>query len=132
MAAGDMTDAEFAEKIAGFIVDEDEDTEMSFQVTNQKGYDAALQRKYVRFETASLTPQPWCTFTMLVETEHCNMLGTLHGGCVATVMDVCSSLLMAALARPGFWESMGGVSRNLNVRYLRPVPKGRSIRVHSQ
>lgn len=35
-----------------------------------------------------------------VQEAHCNQLGNIHGGCVATIIDVCSSFALAT------WEGI--------------------------
>lgn len=39
---------------------------------------------------------------------------------------------LGPLARPGFWDFMGGVTRCLNIAYLRAVPIGTTVRLHSE
>lgn len=56
-------------------------------------------------------------------------MGSLHGGCSSTIIDVLTSLLAIAVSRPGVFELGGGVSRNLNLTFLRPVPVHSEIRV---
>lgn len=58
----------------------------------------------------------------------CNRVGTLHGGAAATLIDILSTIALALIARPGYWE-YAGVSRNLNVTYLRPAPLGMKVRI---
>lgn len=60
---------------------------------------------------------------MTVQPEHINGLGNLHGGCAATIFDVCTSLLVHLVASPSFWPN-SGVTRTLNVVCLRPAPRG--------
>ena len=55
-------------------------------------------------------------------------MGNLHGGCAATLIDVLTSTILMGVSRPGVFTS-GGVSRNLKVTYLRPVPEGTEIRL---
>ena len=52
----------------------------------------------------------------------------LHGGCAATLIDVLSTPILLGISEPGKF-SMGGVSRNLRLTYLRPVPMGSEARI---
>lgn len=58
---------------------------------------------------------------------HFNRLGNLHGGCVATLIDICSSF--AILVTTGKPWSLIGISTDLSVAYLRGVPAGEVIRI---
>jgi uncharacterized protein (TIGR00369 family) len=61
------------------------------------------------------------TFRFIVRREHTNGFGNLHGGCNSTLFDFCTSAVLGMINRPGYWLFLG-VSRALNVTYLRPVP----------
>ncbi|KHN94187.1 thioesterase family protein [Metarhizium album ARSEF 1941] len=71
-------------------------------------------------------PAPSVTFAFTCLEEHCNRLGNLHGGAAATLFDLCTTLSLALINRPGFWQFLG-VTRNLNVTYFRPVPVGEEV-----
>lgn len=66
------------------------------------------------------------TFSYTVQPEHCNRLSNLHGGAAATLFDYCTTMPLCLINKPGFW-SMLGVSRNLSVTYLRPIPVGQTV-----
>ncbi|KAL6239272.1 hypothetical protein BDW75DRAFT_236712 [Aspergillus navahoensis] len=83
------------------------------------------------FHSASLSPQPSIIFELTITPKHCNYLGNLHGGCAATLFDVLSSMILLGVSKPGFFE-LGGVSRHLNVTYLRPVPVGTRVKLVSK
>ncbi|KAL4931296.1 PaaI family thioesterase [Aspergillus undulatus] len=82
------------------------------------------------FDSASLTPTPSISFTFTIAPKHCNYLGNLHGGCAATLFDALSSMILLAVSKPGFFQ-LGGVSRHLNVTYLRPVREGEKVRLRA-
>jgi len=39
---------------------------------------------------------------------------------------------LCPVAQPGYWEFMGGVTRSLNISYLKAVPIGITVRLNSK
>ncbi|KAL2208944.1 Thioesterase/thiol ester dehydrase-isomerase [Sarocladium strictum] len=75
---------------------------------------------------------PSVTFHFTVQEGHSNRHGTLHGGCGATLFDYLTTLPLNVIARPGgYWQQLG-VSRNLNVTYLRPVKVGDEVLIETE
>jgi acyl-coenzyme A thioesterase 13 len=76
----------------------------------------------------SATAEPRCTLTMEMDvlSEYRNRMDHMHGGAVALVFDICTTLCTAPVVRQDFWW-FGGVSRKLDVTYLRPVKVGSTI-----
>jgi len=68
------------------------------------------------------------TFIYTVQPEHCNGASNLHGGCAASLFDHLTTMPLCFVKEPPTW-SLLGVSRTLNVTYLRPVPVGSTVRV---
>ncbi|KAF2792965.1 hypothetical protein K505DRAFT_245501, partial [Melanomma pulvis-pyrius CBS 109.77] len=46
--------------------------------------------------------------------------------------DMATTAALCPVAKPGYWEFMGGVTRSLNISYLRAVPIGTTVRLHSK
>ncbi|KAF2159417.1 hypothetical protein M409DRAFT_30167 [Zasmidium cellare ATCC 36951] len=68
------------------------------------------------------------TFALPVVPALCNPMGNMHGGAVATLADMATTMATAPLSQRGFWE-FGGVSRTLSVTYLKPVKVGGVVEV---
>ncbi|KAI0830927.1 HotDog domain-containing protein [Hypoxylon sp. FL0890] len=82
--------------------------------------------------SSSSPPHPSITYKFTVQPIHSNGLGNLHGGCASTIFDVlCRAISFLPILSCEFgmrrWNT--GVSRTLNVTYLRPVPVGSSVHI---
>jgi acyl-coenzyme A thioesterase 13 len=58
------------------------------------------------------------TCSMVVGPEHCNPMGSMHGGCSATLVDEVSTLALRAFDR----TRRSGVSVTLTTEYLAAIP----------
>ncbi|KAI4725691.1 hypothetical protein E4T49_06570 [Aureobasidium sp. EXF-10728] len=80
------------------------------------------------------TPTPktcLATFTYTPPSYYANPLGNLHGAAHALLYDNCTTLALAAVSSPGFWM-LGGVSRVLDVKYVRGVKVGEEVTVECE
>lgn len=96
-----------------------------------QSFDTIIMRDNLRCQAAMLdasSKRCSVTFSLDVRPELCSRTGNLHGGAAALVFDMCTGMAVAPLATVEGWR-FGGVSRNLNVSYLRPVPVGTVVDV---
>jgi acyl-coenzyme A thioesterase 13 len=75
--------------------------------------------------------QPRAIFRYTVQKAHCNALHNLHGGATATLFDFLTTLALVLVNAPGFWWYVG-VTRTLNVTYLRPAAEGETVLFESE
>ncbi|KAL7937962.1 HotDog domain-containing protein [Trichoderma chlorosporum] len=87
---------------------------------------SSIMPKLKVVSASSSRPHPSVTFSFTVEQKHTNGLSNMHGGCSASLLDLCTSMVLVLVSKPGFWQTMG-VSRTLNTTYMRPVPVGMEV-----
>ena len=63
---------------------------------------------------------------VFVDKALANPMGNMHGGAVALLVDMATSIAMAIISEPGWWV-FSGVSRTLNVTFLRPAREGETL-----
>jgi len=76
-------------------------------------------------------PEGSVTFDLLIDERYSNINGVMHGGAAGVIFDMCTTTALGPLARPGFWDFLGGVTRSLNISYLRAIPIGTTVRITS-
>lgn len=74
---------------------------------------------------------PKVVFSYTVPPNNANRLGNMHGGCTATLFDFATTMPLCLVNKPGFWFYLG-VSRTLNVTYLKPIPIGERILIECE
>lgn len=69
-----------------------------------------------------------CTFELEAVPGLCNPIEVMHGGAVALLTDMATTMATAPISSKGFWE-FGGVTRTLNITMLQPIPRGTKLSV---
>ncbi|CAM0139537.1 hypothetical protein VKS41_004647 [Umbelopsis sp. WA50703] len=71
-------------------------------------------------------------FEFVVAENHTNGIGNLHGGCVATLIDLCSSLaILVSHEKHVPWRTPG-ISTELAVSYIAGAPEGTKLRIENE
>ncbi|KAJ9663925.1 hypothetical protein H2201_005407 [Coniosporium apollinis] len=76
-------------------------------------------------------PEGSVVYELLITPSFSNLNDVMHGGAAGVIFDMCTTTALCPLASPGFWEFMGGVTRTLNISYLKAVPIGTTVRINS-
>ncbi|KAF2755992.1 thioesterase family protein-like protein [Pseudovirgaria hyperparasitica] len=77
------------------------------------------------------SPSGHVVFHIDITPHFANINGVLHGGAASTIFDMLTTSALCPLARPGQFTFLGGVTRTLNVSFLRAVPIGTTVRVEA-
>lgn len=65
-------------------------------------------------------------FKYTVMPELCNVMGNCHGGAIATMIDVATTLAISGLDK----DLRHSVSVDLRTHYMRPIPTNSTIYIH--
>ncbi|KAF2106749.1 HotDog domain-containing protein [Lophiotrema nucula] len=71
-------------------------------------------------------------FELYMSPNFSNLNDVMHGGAAGVIFDMATTTALCPVARPNFWEFMGGVTRSLNISYLRAVPIGATVLLKSK
>ncbi|KAK8247755.1 HotDog domain-containing protein [Phyllosticta capitalensis] len=71
-------------------------------------------------------------YEFTVSEDFSNLNDVMHGGAYGVVFDMATTSALNPLARPGFYFFLGGVTRTLNISYLRGVPIGTKVLLSSK
>ncbi|EFW13910.1 hypothetical protein D8B26_005919 [Coccidioides posadasii str. Silveira] len=93
-----------------------------------KGYDRQLMHD---LRLIDAEPTGGALWEMDVTEHWVNMNGVMHGGAYAVIFDMCTAIAMNPIARDGYWEFLAGVTRSLNISYLRAIPIGTTVRIRA-
>jgi acyl-coenzyme A thioesterase 13 len=44
------------------------------------------------------------TFSLVVSAAYCNLNDVMHGGAAGVIFDMCTTMALGPIARPGYWE----------------------------
>ncbi|KAG9762620.1 hypothetical protein KCU73_g1824, partial [Aureobasidium melanogenum] len=102
---------------------------------HEEGEDRFSSNLYKGLRVVSVsTPTPTTslvTFKYTLPDYYSNPLGNLHGAAHALIYDNCTTLALAAVSSRGFWM-LGGVSRVLDVKYVRGLRVGEEVTVECE
>ncbi|OJD39085.1 thioesterase family protein [Diplodia corticola] len=77
-------------------------------------------------------PEGFVQFELTIGNEFSNLNDVMHGGAAGVIFDMATTSALNPLSRPDFWFFMGGVTRTLNISYLRAVPLGTTVLLTSR
>ncbi|KAH8820556.1 HotDog domain-containing protein [Xylogone sp. PMI_703] len=73
-----------------------------------------------------------CEYELYLDQQYSNINGVMHGGAAGVIFDMATTTALGPIAKKGFWDFLGGVTRTLNISYLKAVPIGTTVRLRSE
>lgn len=50
------------------------------------------------------SPLGRASFTLCISSDYGNINGVMHGGAAGVIFDMCTTVALAPLSKPGYWE----------------------------
>ncbi|KEF54637.1 uncharacterized protein A1O9_09079 [Exophiala aquamarina CBS 119918] len=91
-----------------------------------EGYDVELMTKLVLLDAE---PEGRVVWELEITEFYANQNGVMHGGAAGVIFDMCTTTALCPISRPGYWEFQAGVSRSINISYLRAVPLNTKVHI---
>lgn len=99
------------------------------KLTSFVGFDTQLMNDIRLINVSSNGTINW---ELDMTSSYANINGVMHGGAAGVIFDMATTASLCPVQREGYWDFLGGVTRSLNVSYLRAVPVGSTVRVVSE
>ncbi|TVY87441.1 Acyl-coenzyme A thioesterase, partial [Lachnellula willkommii] len=106
--------------------------ERYFLIARSKNFTGFDRHVMETVKIIDASPKGTVTFDLLIDEHYSNLNGVMHGGAAGVIFDMCTTTALGPLAKPGFWDFLGGVTRSLNISYLRAIPIGTTVRINSK
>jgi len=95
---------------------------------NYDGYDLELMRN-IRLIDA--WPEGKVEWELYITPFYANLNGVMHGGAAGVIFDMGTTTALCPVQKKGYWDFLGGVTRALNISYLKPIPLNTTVRLQS-
>ncbi|OJD18293.1 hypothetical protein AJ78_01669 [Emergomyces pasteurianus Ep9510] len=95
---------------------------------NFTGYDRQLMQD---LRLIDVNPAGGAIWELTVTEFWSNLNGVMHGGAYGVIFDMCTAISMCPISRDGYWEFLAGVTRSLNISYLKAVPIGTTVYIRA-
>lgn len=84
-----------------------------------------------KLELITAGPEGSVEYELQISPGFSNLNDVMHGGAAGVIFDMATTTALCPVAKPGYWEFMGGVTRSLNISYLKAVPINTKVRINS-
>ncbi|KAI9815670.1 MAG: hypothetical protein M1827_002066 [Pycnora praestabilis] len=95
---------------------------------NRKAFDLQVMRDCKILEAGA---EGSVVFELEITEDYSNLNDVMHGGAAGVIFDMCTTTALGPLAKPGYWYFLGGVTRTLNISYLKAIPIGTTVHIRS-
>ncbi|OJD20562.1 hypothetical protein ACJ73_08103 [Blastomyces percursus] len=99
------------------------------QQKNFRGYDRYLMDSLRVIEAY---PGGGALWELPITDYWTNINEVMHGGAYGVIFDMCTAISMSPISKEGYWEFLAGVTRSLNISYLKAVPIGVTVYIRTK
>jgi len=106
--------------------------DLYFHIMRKENYDGFDVEFMKNIRLVDAWPEGKVEWELDITDYYANLNGVMHGGAAGVIFDMGTTTALCPVQKKGYWDFLGGVTRALNISYLKAIPLNTTVRLKSE